>query len=136
MILSQKYIKILKKMKKLQYILLAIISISGSMFTENPPVAAMDNSSNHINKAALHQILVAADENLYFGESFYADKKEYHATIKDRILTAVGATNYSKKVGTNPNITVVKKKIVLAGQGDFKGKSFPTELAAGDYLLK
>ncbi len=81
-----------------------------------------------------YEDLIAADDNLYFGESYYADRQEFHSKIKKKILGASG--DYAKKVGNNPDIKVNSKKIVLSGTGDFKGKSFETGLAAGDYFLK
>lgn len=44
------------------------------------------------------------------------------------------AGDFSKKVGTNPNINVKKGNIILEGQGPFKGKTFETNLKAKDYL--
>jgi hypothetical protein len=86
------------------------------------------------NGAVILQNFVAASDNLYFGESYYADRQEYHSKIKKKILGAAG--DYAKKVGSNPDIKVISKKIVLTGTGDFKGKSFVTELSADDYLQK
>lgn len=92
------------------------------------------NASIVGNDAVILQNFVAASDNLYFGESYYADRQEYHSKIKKKILGAAG--DYAKKVGSNPDIKVMSKKIVLTGTGDFKGKSFITELSADDYLQK
>lgn len=102
-------------------------ALSSSAITSQYGVSV---SSSDIN----YGDLIAADDNLYFGESYYADRQEFHSKIKKKILGAAG--DYAKKVGNNPDIKVNSKKIVLTGTGDFKGKSFETGLAAGDYLLK
>ncbi len=120
-------------MKKSSYIV-SIIALGLGTFIQIEPSIAINISSISIANRDVQSVLVAAEDNLYFGESYYADRQEYHSAIKRKILAAAGA--YEKKVGKNPDTQVVKKKIVLVGTGDFKGKSFPTELAAGDYFLK
>ena len=62
-------------------------------------------------------------------------KDFFHKTLKPTILSAAGKGNFSKMVGTNPDITVVNGKIVLQGTGPgYKGKTFNTNLNANDFL--
>jgi hypothetical protein len=75
--------------------------------------------------------LLGGNKFIYIG-GFKLLKDTFHKTIKGDILKNAG--DYSKKVGTNPNINVRKGNIILEGQGTFKGKTFETTLKAEDYL--
>ena len=60
-----------------------------------------------------------------------------HSIIKQKILTAASKEkDFSKIVGTNPDIAVVSGKIVLKGaaKGPFAGKSFNTGLNASNFF--
>jgi hypothetical protein len=58
----------------------------------------------------------------------------YHREIKPDFLDDVGAKNYAKKVGTNPDLVVNKGEIELHGQGKFSGKIFKTGIKASEYF--
>lgn len=68
---------------------------------------------------------------LYFGK-IVVDRDVFHRVIKPKILNSAGS--FSSKVGNNPDIKVVGGQIHLTGTGPFKGKSFPTNLKASNYL--
>lgn len=68
---------------------------------------------------------------LYFGK-IAVDRDVFHRTIKPKILKSAGS--FSSKVGSNPDIKIVGGQIHLTGTGPFKGKSFPTNLNASEYL--
>lgn len=68
---------------------------------------------------------------LFFG-GVKVGKKVFHKQIKKIILKNSG--NYRKVVGNNPNIVIKNGKIILEGQGPYKGKSFETGLDFLDYF--
>ena len=72
----------------------------------------------------------------YFGEGKKANTNTYHGGTKEEILKeAKRGGDYSKKVGSNPDIKVEKGKIVLQGVGkQFKGQSVQTNMDASDFL--
>jgi len=81
---------------------------------------------------------LAGGKFLFFGK-YKARRDLFHPSggggIKDNILDAAGRKQFGRIVGDNPDIKVVKDKIVLSGRGDrFKGKEFETGLNAADYL--
>jgi hypothetical protein len=66
-------------------------------------------------------------------------KLNFHIVIKPNILKdAAKIKDFSRIVGTNPDITVIGGKIVLKGaaKGPFAGKSFNTGLNASDFFNK
>ncbi len=113
-------------------IFIASTVVSGIGTNNGTVLATAPSTTTLLNSKST--IILAAADNLYFGESYYADRQEFHSKIKKKILADAG--DFQKKIGSNPDISVSKKKIVLTGTGDFKGKSFPTELSADTYLLK
>ncbi|WP_256012516.1 hypothetical protein [Desertivirga xinjiangensis] len=70
---------------------------------------------------------------LYFGK-IAVDREVFHRKIKPKILNDAGA--FSSIVGKNPDVKVVGTYIHLTGTGPFKGKTFPTELKASEYLTQ
>jgi RHS repeat-associated protein len=75
--------------------------------------------------------------NLFIKGFKYVDKLNFHRVVKPRILKEISKTkDFSKIVGTNPNVIVEKGKIVLQGAKDspFKGQILNTELNAIDFL--
>ena len=56
----------------------------------------------------------------------------FHREIKPSILD--DSYGYQEKVGKNPNINIKKNKIILEGQGPYKGKSLETDLDPDDYF--
>lgn len=54
--------------------------------------------------------------------------------LKPDILQKVGKNNYSHIVGKNPNIGVRNGRIILEGQGAYKGKTCETSLRATEHL--
>ncbi|RZK47953.1 MAG: RHS repeat-associated core domain-containing protein [Pedobacter sp.] len=68
---------------------------------------------------------------LYFGR-IAVNKDVFHRVIKKDILRNAG--DYAKKVGSNPDVSVVGENIQLIGNGPYKGKTFQTNLKASEYL--
>ncbi len=58
--------------------------------------------------------------------------REFHRAIKPMILKNAG--NYSKVVGRNPDIIIRNGKIILKGNGTYRGKIFETGLDFGDFF--
>ncbi|MDZ8070038.1 MAG: putative Ig domain-containing protein [Nostoc sp. DedQUE08] len=75
-----------------------------------------------------------ARKDIYFGDGVKADSDVFHKDIKPNILSKAG--KFQGKVGKNPDIKVVNGKIVLTGTGQFKGKSFKTDILASDFFGK
>ncbi len=60
------------------------------------------------------------------------EKEAWHRSIKPAILDLAG--DYVGVVGRNPNIVITNGKIILEGQGPYRGKSFVTGLDFSDFL--
>lgn len=52
---------------------------------------------------------------------------DYHRNIKEKILKQVREVDpkFMKEVGSNPNVDIRDGKMILVGQGPFKGKTYP-----------
>ena len=62
------------------------------------------------------------------------DKFDAHA-FKRSILEEAGINNFQKKVGRNPDIGFDRsKKIVLKGRGEFRGRTYMTEIDVDKYF--
>jgi hypothetical protein len=75
-----------------------------------------------------------ASKPIRLGEGHNFPEEVYHREIKPDFLDDVGAKNYAKKVGTNPDLVVNKGEIELHGQGKFSGKTFKTGIKASEYF--
>ncbi|MCQ9327757.1 VENN motif pre-toxin domain-containing protein, partial [Neisseria dentiae] len=75
------------------------------------------------------------NKDLYIG-SKSVDQERFHRVIKPAILKLANKHEYVKKVGTNPDISIEKGKIILIGskQGPFKGQIYKTDLDASKFF--
>jgi hypothetical protein len=78
-------------------------------------------------------LLCATIPLLRFGK-IAVPAKTFHRFIKPRILKDAGS--FEKTVGKNPDIHVVNDKIVLTGNGPYKGKTLTTNLNPNNYFPK
>ena len=58
----------------------------------------------------------------------------FHREIKPEILGKANPSKYSQTVGRNPDIKIVNGKVVLEGQGPYRGKTYETGLSASDFF--
>ena len=91
-------------------------------------------SENAANIAAGGALLLApGGKNVYIKGFGNVNNLSFHRGIKPNILNSAG--NYSKHVGTNPNVFIQKGQIMLQGTGGgFQGKVYNTGLKATDFF--
>ncbi len=104
----------------------------------NPLAIAWDAATSYLygtdrfgNPQSSYSTTIQLSTYIFFG-GMKVNAREFHRAIKPMILKSAG--NYSKVVGRNPDIIIKKGKIVLKGNGPYKGKTFETGLDFGDFF--
>lgn len=96
--------------------------------------AGMDALANRGNPTAT--VLGAkgrSGKDIYIGGK-KVNQDVFHREIKPEILGKANPSKYSQTVGRNPDIKIVNGKVVLEGQGPYRGKTYETGLSANDFF--
>jgi hypothetical protein len=111
------------------------ISLSSSAFVEASNQTALNQFKNISSQ--LISLKQAKVEYTYFDGGYKAETSKMHG-IKQSLFAEVGKDNFAHLVGSNPDLNVIKNKIVFNGtkSSPFKGKSYSTEVDATKYFTK